>query len=155
MLLVRGGYSTLVGGLVAMGHGVPIVALAAFGGAASKVWESLSAEHGLATREESSFRRGRSGLRIPQSVALRSCLHNGSGKKGSANEDEWSCGRPARFRAPCRSEPPFGRKPRCHRRSPGLATLDAEAKQNIVVSPSASERVQVIFHRIVVKKFLA
>ena len=55
MVLIGGGYSTLVGGLVAMGHHVPILALAAFGGAASKVWESLSAEHGLASREEISF----------------------------------------------------------------------------------------------------
>jgi hypothetical protein len=55
MVLIGGGSSTLVGGLVAMGHHVPILSLAAFGGAASKVWESLSAEHGLATREEISF----------------------------------------------------------------------------------------------------
>jgi len=55
MLLIGGGYSTLVGGLVAMGHQVPMVALAAFGGAASKVWESLSSEHSMATREEISF----------------------------------------------------------------------------------------------------
>jgi hypothetical protein len=55
MFLVGGGYSTLVGGLVAMGHNVPIVALAAYGGAASKVWEALSAERGLATRDEISF----------------------------------------------------------------------------------------------------
>jgi hypothetical protein len=55
MLLIGGGSSTLIGGLVAMGHRIPILALAAFGGAAAKVWESLSIERDLATHEDISL----------------------------------------------------------------------------------------------------
>jgi hypothetical protein len=56
--------------------------------------------------------------------------------------------------SPCRSEAPFGRKPRCHRRPPGLATLDAEGYRYEQVSPVTPARVQVIFYRFFVKKFL-
>lgn len=52
LVLMGGGSSTLISGLVAMGHRIPIIALAAFGGAATKVWQSLSVERDLATREE-------------------------------------------------------------------------------------------------------
>lgn len=55
MILIGGGSSTLIGGLVAMGHRIPILALAAFGGAAAKVWESLSVDRDLATREDISL----------------------------------------------------------------------------------------------------
>jgi len=52
MLLIGGGSSTLISGLVAMGHRIPIVALAAFGGAAAKAWEALSVERDLATGQD-------------------------------------------------------------------------------------------------------
>lgn len=52
MVLIGGGGSTLIGGLVAMGRRVPMLALASFGGAGAKVWESLSVERDLATRED-------------------------------------------------------------------------------------------------------
>jgi hypothetical protein len=58
MLVVGGGESTLIGGLVAMGHRVPILTLAAFGGAAAKVWDSLSFERDLVTREDISLMGG-------------------------------------------------------------------------------------------------
>jgi hypothetical protein len=52
LILIGGGSSTLVSGLVAMGHRIPILALAAFGGAATTVWQSLSVERDLATRDD-------------------------------------------------------------------------------------------------------
>ena len=83
MLLVGGGYSTLVGGLVAMGQHVPIVALAAFGGAASKVWESLLRSMVSPRGKRSRLWRGRSGRRNLGSSALISCLLSVSGKQRS------------------------------------------------------------------------
>jgi hypothetical protein len=55
MILIGGGGSTLIGGLVAMGRRLPMVALASFGGAGAKVWESLSVERDLTTREDISL----------------------------------------------------------------------------------------------------
>lgn len=55
IVLCGGGNSTLIGGLVAMGHRIPILALAAFGGAAAKVWDSLSFERDLVNREDISL----------------------------------------------------------------------------------------------------
>jgi len=55
MLVIGGGSSTLIGGLVSLGYRKPILALAAFGGAAAKVWDSLSVERDLPTREDISL----------------------------------------------------------------------------------------------------
>ena len=55
MILIGGGQSTFIGGLVTMGQHLPILPLAAFGGAASQIWESLSAERDLVTRDEISI----------------------------------------------------------------------------------------------------
>ncbi len=41
ILLMGGGPSTMIAGVVAMGHGIAMLPLAGFGGAAAKVWESL------------------------------------------------------------------------------------------------------------------
>ena len=52
MILIGGGRSTLIGGLVAMGHRIPLLALASFGGSATKVWEALSTERDLADQSD-------------------------------------------------------------------------------------------------------
>jgi hypothetical protein len=55
MILIGGGQSTLIGGLVAMGFRKPILALASFGGAAEKVWETLSIERDLVEHRDITF----------------------------------------------------------------------------------------------------
>ncbi len=55
IILIGGGDSTLIAGLVAMGHRLPTFALASFGGAAAKVWESLSAQRDLVSPEDVSL----------------------------------------------------------------------------------------------------
>jgi hypothetical protein len=55
IILIGGGSSTLIGGLVAMGHRLPTFALALFGGAAAKVWESLSIQRDLVSPEDVSL----------------------------------------------------------------------------------------------------
>jgi len=55
ILLMGGGDSTLIGGLVAMGHGIAILALAAFGGKACNVWESLRPGRDLVTADQISL----------------------------------------------------------------------------------------------------
>jgi hypothetical protein len=52
MILVGGGNAVKISGQVAIGARIPIIALAEFGGAAAKVWETLSAGEDLPTREE-------------------------------------------------------------------------------------------------------
>lgn len=52
ILLMGGGSSTMVGGLVAMGHGTAILALAEFGGMAAKVWEALRPGRDLPSADE-------------------------------------------------------------------------------------------------------
>ena len=55
--------------------------------------------------------------------------------------------------SPCRSEAPFGRKPRCHRRPPGLATLDAEGYRCETSLACHHPGEGPIFRRFFVKKF--
>jgi hypothetical protein len=55
ILLVGGAQSTLIGGLVAMGHRTAVVALASFGGSAAKIWESLRPGRDLPTADEISL----------------------------------------------------------------------------------------------------
>ncbi len=52
VILIGGGNSTKISGQVAIGTRMAILTLAEFGGAASKVWETLSAGEDLPTREE-------------------------------------------------------------------------------------------------------
>lgn len=52
IILMGGGYSTKISGQVAIGTRMPILALPEFGGAAARVWESLSAGEDLPTRDE-------------------------------------------------------------------------------------------------------
>ena len=47
LLMLGGGRSTLIGGLVAIGSGLPTVAVATFGGNARKVWNLLGSESDL------------------------------------------------------------------------------------------------------------
>ena len=54
-LLLGGGSSTLVAGLVAMGNHVPIVAIASFDGSAGKVWQALQPGRDLPTGDEISL----------------------------------------------------------------------------------------------------
>lgn len=55
MILIGGGPSTLISGLVAMGYRKPILALASFGGSAEKVWEALSIERDLVEHRDITF----------------------------------------------------------------------------------------------------
>jgi hypothetical protein len=52
LLLLGGGRSTLIGGLVAIGLGLPTVAVATFGGNARKVWSLLGRENELLTEAD-------------------------------------------------------------------------------------------------------
>jgi hypothetical protein len=52
LVLVGGGNATLVAGQVAIGTRTPIIALEEFGGAAARVWESLSAGEDLPDRDD-------------------------------------------------------------------------------------------------------
>jgi len=53
-LIVGGGRSTLIGGLVAIGHKIPIIACAGFGGAGQKVWDAIPVqEYPLSPDEKS------------------------------------------------------------------------------------------------------
>lgn len=54
-IILGGGPSTLIGGLVTIGHKKPILACAGFGGSGSKVWDSLPTDSGLLTVEEKSL----------------------------------------------------------------------------------------------------
>jgi ABC-type Co2+ transport system permease subunit len=53
--LLGGGDSTMIAGLVAMGHRVAILALPAFGGAAKKIWQSLRPGRDLPSPDEVSL----------------------------------------------------------------------------------------------------
>lgn len=55
ILLLGGGQSTLIAGLVAMGHRIGILALAGFGGRSSKIWEALRPGRDLPTADEISL----------------------------------------------------------------------------------------------------
>ena len=52
IILIGGGNSTKISGQVAIGSRLAIIALSEFGGAAAKVWETLSAGEDLPTRDE-------------------------------------------------------------------------------------------------------
>lgn len=52
VVLIGGGYSTLIAGQVAIGARIPILALEKSGGAASKLWRTLSPEVDLPTLDE-------------------------------------------------------------------------------------------------------
>jgi hypothetical protein len=52
VILIGGGNATKISGQVAIGTRMPILALAEFGGAAAKVWETLSAGEDLPNRNE-------------------------------------------------------------------------------------------------------
>jgi len=55
ILLMGGGDSTMIAGMVAMGHGIAVLALASFGGKACKVWEALRPGRDLPTADEISL----------------------------------------------------------------------------------------------------
>jgi hypothetical protein len=52
VLLMGGGASTMIAGLVAMGHGIAMFPVAAFGGEATKVWEALRPGRDLPSADE-------------------------------------------------------------------------------------------------------
>src|SRR5207248_7830594 len=52
VILIGGGRSTFVAGLIALAIGIPLLPLAGLGGAATKVWERLANEKGLAADED-------------------------------------------------------------------------------------------------------
>jgi hypothetical protein len=52
VILIGGGNATAISGQVAIGTRMPILSLAEFGGAAAKVWETLSAGEDLPNRDE-------------------------------------------------------------------------------------------------------
>jgi hypothetical protein len=55
ILLMGGGDSTMIAGLVAMGHGIAMLPLAGFGGKATKVWEALRPGRDLPSADEISL----------------------------------------------------------------------------------------------------
>jgi hypothetical protein len=55
ILLVGGGDSTKIAGVVAMGHGIAILTVAGLGGAAARVWERLRPGRDLPTSDEVSL----------------------------------------------------------------------------------------------------
>lgn len=55
VLLMGGGASTLISGVVAMGHGTAILAMASFDGAAGKVWDALRPGRDLPSADEVSL----------------------------------------------------------------------------------------------------
>lgn len=55
ILLMGGGESTKIAGMVAMGHGVAMLPLAGFGGATARVWETLRPGRDLPTGDEISL----------------------------------------------------------------------------------------------------
>jgi len=55
ILLMGGGDSTMIAGLVAMGHGIAMLSLAKFGGKAAKVWEALQPGRDLPSADEISL----------------------------------------------------------------------------------------------------
>lgn len=54
-LVMGGGDSTMIAGLVAMGHGIAMLPLACFGGKATKVWEALRPGRDLPNADEISL----------------------------------------------------------------------------------------------------
>ncbi|MET8252390.1 hypothetical protein [Micromonospora sp. NPDC005197] len=52
LLLVGGGRSTFIAGLIGLSRRIPVAAVAAFGGGAEKTWQRLNNERGVATEEE-------------------------------------------------------------------------------------------------------
>jgi hypothetical protein len=54
-LLMGGGNSTMIAGLVAMGHGIAMLPLACFGGNSTKVWEALRPGRDLPSPDEISL----------------------------------------------------------------------------------------------------
>lgn len=58
VLLIGGGRSTYVTGLIALAFGIPIAAVAGFGGRAVRVWEALERVRNDAAREEISLMGG-------------------------------------------------------------------------------------------------
>src|SRR5437773_2125857 len=61
ILLLGGGNSTLIAGIVAMGRRIAILAAAGFGGSTVRIWEALRPGRDLVTHEEIAL-MGRSGL---------------------------------------------------------------------------------------------
>jgi hypothetical protein len=55
IVLMGGGSSTMIAGLVAMGHGIAMLPLAGFGGCAAKVWETLRPDRDLPSADEISL----------------------------------------------------------------------------------------------------
>ena len=55
LLAIGGGVSTMIAGLVALGHRSAILTLASFGGEAAKVWQSLRPGHDLPSADEVSL----------------------------------------------------------------------------------------------------
>ncbi|MGC4772769.1 hypothetical protein ACLQ25_27825 [Micromonospora sp. DT44] len=52
LLLLGGGRSTFIAGLIGLSRRIPVAAVAAFGGGAEKTWQRLNNERGVATEEE-------------------------------------------------------------------------------------------------------
>ncbi|MEU7927247.1 hypothetical protein [Micromonospora sp. NPDC049107] len=52
LLLVGGGRSTFIAGLIGLSRRIPVAAVAAFGGGAEKTWQRLNNERGVASEEE-------------------------------------------------------------------------------------------------------
>jgi hypothetical protein len=80
LLLLGGGDSTMIAGLVAMGRGIAILAMAAFDGKAAKVWEALRPGMDLPTADEISL-MARPGWSDDQAVECVKTLKNQIARK--------------------------------------------------------------------------
>ncbi len=88
IVIIGGGGSTLITGVLALSYRIPLVALQSFGASGEKIWRALSAGKGLATKEEANVmaQKGDAGTvgkwidsLDSQSDARRKEIHTASG----------------------------------------------------------------------------
>jgi hypothetical protein len=80
ILLMGGGDSTMIAGLVAMGHGMAVLTMAGFGGKAAKVWERLQLGRDLPDADEISL-MARPGWTDDQAVECAKALKDQIARK--------------------------------------------------------------------------
>ncbi|MFF0313217.1 hypothetical protein ACFYPH_01010 [Micromonospora sp. NPDC005252] len=95
LLLVGGERSTFIAGLIGLSRRIPVAAVAAFGGAAEKVWQRLSTERGVATEEEVALlaRPWQPGAAEPIVAALCAQVQRRTEQERASREAERAAGR--------------------------------------------------------------
>jgi len=87
ILLMGGGESTMIAGMVAMGHGIAVLALASFDGKACRVWEALRPGRDLPTADEISL-MARPGWTNEQAAECVKTLRNQIDRKAERERQE-------------------------------------------------------------------